>query len=84
MEFPDQLREHIRGDGRNRADRELPCDRIFEFIDASAGIADALFANGTMLMANNAAAAKVDSRFFMAFSPLPCNVMILKNAARSR
>jgi hypothetical protein len=31
-----------------------------------------------MLMANNAAAAKVDSRFFMAFSPLPCDVMILK------
>ena len=29
-------------------------------------------------MANNAAAAKVDSRFFMAFSPLPCDVMILK------
>jgi hypothetical protein len=43
---------------------------------SATGAADATFANGVMLIANNAAAARVGSRFVMGFSPLLCALFL--------
>jgi len=40
VELLHQLREHIRSDGGNCADGELPGNSIFKIIDAPASIAD--------------------------------------------